>query len=217
MRQVRILLSASTDPPHYADAVRAVGGIPTLQYLPQIDTDYDGLILCGGSDIHPRFYGEEIAGSVDIDEKRDEVEFKLLQAFIDAKKPVLGICRGHQLLNVFFGGSLHQHIQDAPLHTPLPDKYNVHTVTAPEGSLLAEFYSTTFPVNSSHHQAVKVLGQSLRPIAHWNDMVEAVQHENLPILGVQWHPERMCFAQSRPDTVDGARIFEYFISLCARR
>ena len=185
------------------------------KYLPEIDTDYDGLILCGGGDIDPKYYGEEVCGSYSIDPQRDEVEFALLKAFIDTGKPVLGICRGCQLINVFFGGSLYQHLPESGMHQSREGVDSVHNVTATQGSILSGLYSTEFAVNSSHHQAVKDLGENLRATAYWNDQyIEAIEHNLLPIFAVQWHPERMCFGKARIDTVCGDKIFKHFISMC---
>ena len=141
-------------------------------------------------------------------------EFALMDDFVKARKPVLGICRGHQFINVFFGGSLCQHIPEADLHTGS----KAHTVAAEEGSVLKELYGPSFSVNSTHHQAVKKLGDGLRATAFWDDKyVEATEHTSLPIISMQWHPEAMCFDRRRDDTVDGAKIFEHFVTMCKIR
>ena len=211
MKKVKILLSAKTQPTAYIDALEGVGAAAVWQYPPKFDDEYDGLVLCGGADIDPARYGEEINGSVGIDAERDAVEFELMQAFIDAGKPVLGVCRGHQFVNVFFGGSLHQDIPEAELHRG----GKAHLVAAVDDSILYSLYGGEFSVNSTHHQAVKALGHGLRATAVWNEKyVEATEHISLPVMSVQWHPEGMCFDRRREDTVDGARIFEYFVSLC---
>ncbi len=140
MNTVKILLSGQTSLPYYVDAVHQAGGIATAQYLPEINTDYDGLILCGGGDIDPSYYHEEVNGSVAIDLARDNVEFALLEAYIRAGKPVLGICRGFQLINIYFGGTLHQDIPETNIHAKDGDQYRTHTVTAMPNSLLYRFY-----------------------------------------------------------------------------
>lgn len=215
MSKIKLLLSGNTNLQYYEDAVRAVGAEPFAKYLPEIDTGYDGLILCGGNDIDPSYYGEAMNGSVNIDKARDEVEFALLKAYVDAGKPVLGICRGYQLINVYFGGTLHQDIPEASLHTNKQDFYIAHLVSATPDSVLGKLYGTTFSVNSSHHQAVDRLGEGLCASAYWDGRyLEAYEHRTLPILGMQWHPERMCAGQKREDTVDGIEIFKHFIGLC---
>ena len=214
MKKIRLLLSGRINMGNYVNAVIDAGASATAEYLPTMDTDFDGLILCGGADIDPKYYNEELGGSVNIDHDRDEAEFALLDAYVKAGKPVLGICRGHQLINAYFGGSLYQHIPEADLHT----NDSIHPVTAEADSILGRLYGTSFTVNSSHHQNVKVLGQGLRPTAYWNGRyVEAFEHTSLPVLGVQWHPERMCLQHKKPDTVDGSEIFRYFLRLCEER
>ena len=215
MSKIRILLSSDIKAQNYVDAVSQLGAEPTAAYLPKVDTSYDGLILCGGADMHPKYYGEEIDGSVGIDLARDEAEVALLKAYVEAGKPILGICRGHQLINVFFGGSLYQDIAESELHKRENDQDKVHLVSAASDSMLARLYGESFYVNSAHHQALKDLGQGLRATAYWNDRhVEAIEHTELPIIGVQWHPERMCFKNKREDTVCGADIIKHFLDLC---
>ena len=139
----------------------------------------------------------------------------MLRAYLDAGKPVLGICRGHQLINVFFGGTLYQHLPEAELHKSHDGKDSVHSIKTVSNSVLAKLYGESFVTNSSHHQAVKKLGEGIRATAYWNEQyVEAIEHISYPVLGVQWHPERMCFKHERDDTVCGAEILKYFINLC---
>lgn len=217
MEKLRFLLSVKGKQQYYAEAITGVGAVAVAEYPPRIDTGYDGLILCGGGDIDPKYYNEPVNGSKYIDEERDKIEFALLKAYVEAGKPVFGICRGFQVINVYFGGSMHQDIPESALHSSAEPPDASHTVTAVADSILGKLYGTTFRVNSSHHQAVKGLGKGLRPTAWWNDRyVEALEHESLPIFGVQWHPERMSFSKRREDTVDGAPLFEYFLRLCEK-
>lgn len=217
MKKPRILLSGNKNLQYYTDAVEAAGAEATAKYLPDIDTNYDGLILCGGNDIDPKYYNEEMNGSVDIDEVRDQREFALLKAYLEAGKPILGICRGHQIINVFFGGSLCQHLPETSLHRSGTGAEIIHDVSAVENSVLRELYGATFSVNSIHHQAIDKLGNDLRPTAYWNNKyIEAFAHEWLPVFGVQWHPERMCAGRRRADTVDGIRILKAFVDLCKK-
>ena len=215
---VRLLLSGNARIQYYIDAVNAAGGEAVADYPPQICADYDGLILCGGHDIDPKYYHQEIDGSVHIDAQRDVIEFALLKAFVDAGKPVLGICRGHQLINIYFGGSLYQDIPEKDLHTCKQDCDSVHGVTVKENSVLHRLYGPAFTVNSSHHQVIDRLGNDLLATAYWNDQyIEAIEHKSLPILGVQWHPERMCVSKKRTDTIDGIGIFEWFLNVCKEK
>ena len=213
----RILLSASSKTNYYMDAVLAAGGEPVLEYCPSESADgYDGLILCGGNDIDPAYYGEGMNGSVNIDHARDKAEFALVDVFLKAGKPILGICRGFQLLNVAFGGSLCQHLPNAGVHTSGTSDDLVHLVRADRESIFFKLYGEEFSVNSWHHQAAKVIGKGLRLAMTADGVVEGFEHETLPVIGVQWHPERMCCSKARHDAVDGGKIFSYFVSLCQK-
>ena len=210
----KILISQNTKLPNYIEALEANGATVTAEYLPIYSDEYDGLLLSGGADMHPRYYGEEINGSVGIDEARDAAEMELLRRFVEAKKPVMGICRGHQLINVFFGGSLTQHIDTASDHRA--DGDSVHSVDSEEGSILTSLYGKQFHVNSNHHQAIEGLGDGLRIVqtSDADGIIEGIEHTTLPIIGVQWHPERTTLKNARPDTVDGGSLFRYFIDAC---
>ena len=217
MSKMKLLLSYKGDAQYYLDAVQAAGAEGTAFYLPEVDTSYDGLILTGGGDIDPSLYREEKDGSVRIDKDRDAAELALIKAYMDAGKPILGICRGHQLLNVYFGGSLYQHLPETPQHTNKLECYIAHEVSALQDSVLGKLYGTSFVTNSSHHQAVKRLGEGLRPTAFWDDRyVEAFEHETLPILGVQWHPEKMRAGINEAETAEGLLLFQYFVEMCKK-
>ena len=169
---------------NYVLALKALGAVPRFD-RPE---ECAALLLPGGGDVHPRYYGEEIRGSEGIDEARDARELELIDLFRQAGKPILGICRGAQVINVAFGGSLYQHI---PHHaaTEQGDAYHETHTTDP---MLLALYGERFPVNSSHHQAVKEPGEGLRAVQWAEDgTVEAIRHTSLPVFGVQWHPERM--------------------------
>lgn len=210
----RVLLSTDQQAPYYADAVKALGGCPEGGYLPTVCTDYDGLLLCGGCDVDPAFYGEECDGAVNPDRTRDTRELELIRAFLQAGKPVMGICRGHQILNVYFGGTLVQDLPAPNLHRTTKEPYGVHDVQAAEGSFLETMYGTHFWVNTFHHQAVKTLGDGLQPVAWKDDLVEAFVHKQLPVVSVQWHPEKLCFSQARQDACDGSLILRFFLDMC---
>lgn len=213
----RILLALNINSQPYINAVNAYGGIAFPMHEPPVSTDFDGLILCGGADIDPKHYGEEPNGSEDFNYEHDAAEIALARAFISAKKPILGICRGCQLLNVVFGGTLIQHISNTAAHTTKVDPYPVHSVRATESSFLHTLYGANFPVNSAHHQAVNRLGDGLELILTADDgtMAEGFRHVSLPVIGLQFHPEKMCCTERRADTVDGGAVFRYFIDLCA--
>ena len=175
--------------------------------------DFDGLLLPGGGDIHPSRFGQEDCGSRNISEKLDELQLNVMDAFVKAGKPILGICRGIQVINVYFGGDLIQDLPDASFHIGREDEPDrIHACTAEEGSWLAKLYGTAFVHNSIHHQAVGRLGEGLIAdgICPEDGVVEALHHRTLPVYGLQWHPERMCMDCKRADTVDGLPVIQFF-------
>lgn len=206
---------------NYARAVAGAGGEPLVSYCPAADGTGDGLLLCGGGDVDPALYGQENTASEDIDPRRDEAELALIAAFLAAGKPILGVCRGHQIVNAALGGVLLQDLGDdlRPFHAHTPDAEGdkVHPVRALPGSFFAQTYGLLFPVNSSHHQAVAVPGKGLRPVL-WSEggVVEGMVHDDFPLLCVQFHPERMCFGHRRGNTVDGAAVIRWLIDACGK-
>jgi gamma-glutamyl-gamma-aminobutyrate hydrolase PuuD len=158
----------------------------------------DGLVLQGGADIHPSCYGREPLGPTHAtDLVRDLFELDLLRAFIAAGKPVLGICRGMQLINVLFGGSLHQDLLEAqasrdPHVIAGAEETYRHGLMLEAGGWLSRLHGDTLEaqVNSIHHQGVDRLGEGLRVEARSHDgVVEAIRAEQGFVVGVQWHPE----------------------------
>lgn len=196
---------------NYANAIASLGAYPDITlHVPDI-TQYDGLILPGGGDIDPKLFGQLNCGSRNIDSQLDRLQMAILKAFVLRRKPVLGICKGMQLINVFFGGDIHQHLSSYAAH-----QYNgadqIHQTTALAGSLLEQLYGSNFTVNSAHHQGVDMPGQKIRYVQFCHDgVVEGLIHEYLPVTGVQWHPERMCFEHKRQDTVDGSLLLQAFL------
>lgn len=171
----------------------------------------DGLLLPGGADIDPRRYGAENIASEGIDEARDEEELRLAAAFIAAGKPIFGICRGHQLVNVALGGTLIQHIEG---HAAIGNVDAIHSVHTAAGSFLHSIYGEHFNVNSSHHQALDRLGHGLVAVQWHGDIIEGCAHTDLPIYTVQWHPERLYEGGRGYDTVSGQRVIDWFVEQC---
>ena len=172
----------------------------------------DGLIIPGGLDIQPSYFHEKNIACGELDPKLDDYEMKVLSEAVSMQIPVLGICRGHQLINVFFHGSLYQDISCSESHKRRKDEDRVHITKLDHDGFVYDIYkSDKIYVNSAHHQAIKKLGDDLIPVQYSEEgIVEAVQHKFLPIFGVQWHPERMCLANKRDDTVSGLDLIRFF-------
>ena len=188
----------------YADALKRAGA--TVHWIDLNDTEKaveaalrcDGLLLPGGGDVDPHLYGEEpIPECGEPNARRDEVEPAMLKAFLAAGKPILGICRGSQVMNVFFGGTLYQHIP--PITTD--DHWNFNdrlrgshdVILTPDTPMQQVFGVESMQVNSIHHQATKDVGKGLTVFARSPDgTVEGFQLDDYPFcVGVQWHPEHM--------------------------
>lgn len=185
----------------YQQALLHAGGIPCIsQSTAPLCT---ALLLPGGGDLEPWRYGQNNTASRNLDPTRDAAELDLLDRYLTAGRPVLGICRGMQVLNVFFGGTL---LQDLPAHSQIQGRDRFHLVrTLP--SRLARLYPSLSIVNSAHHQAVDRPGHGLRIVQYAPDGIpEALEHQRLSVWGVQWHPERL--------GPDGIRLFQAFLSQC---
>ena len=184
----------------------------------------DGLVLQGGADVSPHSYGAEPLDPRWIGDKiRDRYELELIETFMKHGKPIFGICRGCQLLNVTFGGTL---VQDLPTLRPDAAKHldeelydqHTHDVTFVAGSRLAALYpeATSRKVSSIHHQAIDRLGSGLAVEAHSSDdgIIEAIRDTGTGLaFGVQWHPE---FDFDRPERLDPSPILTDFIARAAR-
>ena len=208
----------------YIAALEALGLAPALitpmhsaRSVQAILERCDGLVLSGGEDVDPRRYGEEpIPELGSVTPARDEMEFTALGLAVDREIPVLGICRGCQVLNVFFGGTLYQdlgkqfdtelrHEQEGPWDT------RWHDVYVQEGTKLCDIVrADCLHINSFHHQGVRDVAPSLAVSAVADDgLVEGIESKELPfLLGVQWHPERG--EAKAPETDPDRRIFAAF-------
>ena len=201
---------------NYESAVTQAGGRWVSEYCPVYDAGFAGLLLAGGGDIAPQLLGEADKGSREIDLRRDLCEFSLVEYFLAAGKPILGICRGHQVVQVAMGGRLIQDIGEEleRLHSPYFQKEQVdlrHLVSTKADSLLHRLYGEAFLCNSWHHQAMETLGEGFAVTARTRDgIIEGAEHETLPIVTVQFHPERMHGNPLR----EGSGIFRWFIEAC---
>lgn len=170
-----------------------------------------GLVFPGGGDITPAFFGERDRGSRSIDTELDILQLQALEYGVQRRIPILGICKGMQIINVGLGGSIIQDLPTADLHRYLgADQY--HEAANFPDSFLYRLYGETMVVNSAHHQGLGKLGKGLQVISRCplDQCIEAICHESLPIIGVQWHPERL--DPVRTD-VTGAVLLSYFLSL----
>ena len=201
-------------------AIVVAGGMPLV--LPVLDPAeaeaavacLDGLLLSGGGDVDPAWYDGFLSHEVKgVDAGRDAWELALVRAALAGGVPVLGICRGSQVLNVAAGGTLVQHLPDVSdlehcLREPPESAMPVHSVRVLDGSLLREATGLDLlGVNSLHHQAVDVVGGTLRAVGWADDgTIEAVEGvDGYRVLGVQWHPELL------PAEPGHAALFEWLV------
>lgn len=209
----------------YVRGIIAAGGlplmIPTLRDEVLIN-DYcdliDGLLLPGGGDISPRAYGEEPGDKLyGVNEFRDQTEIALIRRMTELGKPIFGICRGMQVLNVAFGGTMYQDVESAGFNKHSGDMSRRpepwHQAVVEKGTRLDTiFENDVLNVNSFHHQGVKELGKGLKITARSKEdgVVEAIEHENGRIFGVEWHPENMFEKYT-----EFFGLFKSFVDQCA--
>lgn len=202
----------------YINAVEKAGGVPVvapavtdMETAARMFDIADGILFSGGEDVHPKHFHEKITESnLFIEERRDQFELKLAELVLRSHKPVLGICRGMQLLNVAAGGTLYQDLKTDIEHTiPNTDKDKLlHSIDIKEGTKLSSIFGLKRKdVNSFHHQAVKELATGFIPTAYAEDgILEAFEVEGDRFLvGVQWHPEML--HESFPEELTIFRAF----------
>jgi putative glutamine amidotransferase len=208
----------------HAQSVTSAGGVPIqaendwmlanllrtgdISNVAAIAELYDGLILTGGGDISARFFGQtRHPASSDPDEIRDIAEIALCQAFMNAGKPILGINRGMQVLNVAMGGDLYQDIPDLLwIDDSVHNGNTTHTIDIIQGSWLYEMFGASLETVSNHHQAVGFLAEGFTIAAYTGPVIEAIENGNA--LGIQFNPERS-------GAIVSAIIFEDFIRRCS--
>ncbi len=170
----------------------------------------DSFLFPGGGDITPELFGESNRGSRNIDTELDILQLQAFHYALKKQLPILGICKGMQLINVALGGTIIQELETSHLHTSQKsDVYHPTVITS--NSFLHALYGDRIVVNSRHHQALGKLGQKLVPV-QWcpsDNCIEAIEHTRLPIWGVQWHPERIDNSRT---SVNSTVLFRYFLS-----
>ena len=194
----------------------AGGGVPVMATDIELAEEYarlcDGLVLTGSAMYMP---SPEYAAQAKVIEKqkRDPQDAQLFYAFQKAGKPVLGICRGQQNINVFLGGTLAKKFK---LTDGVEHLMRKHEIVAQPGSLICELFGETFITNSRHNNRIDQLADGLKVTARSHDgVIEAIEHESEPIYAVQWHPERM--RGDLPDPFDGPDttiLFQKFSEIC---
>lgn len=212
----------------YVLSVLHSGGLPVIlppaaddEILAEAVGGVDGLLVTGGNDLRPQLYGEEPSwGQGAFSPERDRLDFASIRAAYEQKKPILGICRGIQALNVFFGGTLYQ---DLKLEKKFTVKHyqdsesscSSHTVDISGESILFPVLGNEIMTNSFHHQAVKKAAEGFLVGARSKDgLIEEIESTKGPwVLGVQWHPELM--ASAGDETMQ--KIFSLFVEACACR
>ena len=209
-----VLISSLThDASNYIHALLQAGVQPILSEQIEDSNKFDGLILPGGGDISPIFYHQKNRSSQDIHISEDIIQLLLFHRFFEQKKPILGICKGMQLINVALGGSLIQDLPTKQIHAyHQTDRY--HNVKTLPTSRLFSLYGANCITNSAHHQAVNKLGCQLSITQFAPDgTTEAIEHLTHPVIGIQWHPERMLSGTHSPGFANGSKLFDYFCSL----
>lgn len=208
MKRPQIIITDSTNSNHLAWFIlkhylrfKGYNPVYVTEKSGSFPQDPAGIILLGGSDINPDLYGGETFEGVDYDDKRDAMERDYIRLSMEKKIPILGICRGMQMINVILGGSLYQNISDIfddflPTRSTLGKIFARRQVTITQGTKLHAImkHRNLYKVNSLHHQGINELGKGLRSSAvEKNGLIQAIEIEDGKshpfLIGVQWHPE----------------------------
>ena len=209
---------------NYIESVEKAGGIVLILPITADEEAIrrqaemcDAYLIPGGIDVNPLSYGENPHPLLQMTRlEYDEYEISLIREITKTGKPVLGICNGMQMINIYFGGDLIQDIPSKQRHQRNAGKDSWHGAAPEEGSWIGELYPKAFSVNSAHHQAVGKMGDGVIPVLYSDDhVVEGICVQGRPVYGLQWHPERICGPQEEhPDAADGTRVYEFFLDIC---
>ncbi|MBC7498372.1 gamma-glutamyl-gamma-aminobutyrate hydrolase family protein [Candidatus Gracilibacteria bacterium] len=201
-------------PFHYVQAVESTGTIALI--IPSGTTQLayfldicDGFVFPGGADIDPSLYHQDYLGAYDCILDGDLWLASAMRGVMDTGKPILGICKGMQLLNVAHGGDLIQDIVGSDIHNQAHRRYEcVDMARIVSGGFVDTVFGDDIGINSIHHQAIGTLGDGLRVAAtsQHDSEIEAIEHIHLPYYGTQWHPE--CIDTHRP-------LFQWFVTQCS--
>lgn len=200
---------------NYVKYIRKLGAVPCVTLNAVELSCCDALLLPGGGDITPAFFGEKNRGSKNINTELDILQLQAFDLAVKKGLPILGICKGLQLINVALGGTIVQDMPTAHIHK-YDGRNQYHSTVIAEDSWLHGLYGASCTVNSAHHQSVNRLGFGLRAdqLCPEDGCIEAISHSSLPIFGVQWHPERIDETKAN---LSGMRVLEYFLSSAACR
>lgn len=212
---------------NYVDSVARAGGVPFIMpicedenIIKKMIENVDGIIMTGGVDIHPFRFNQEPNPKIGvISKERDDFDFLIMKHAFENNKPIFGICRGIQLINVYFGGTLIQdilsqkntnilHSQTAPVYTA------THKIKIKKDSAICGIFGKEAEVNSFHHQAIDKLAKDFKITSSAKDgIIESIEYKKKDgfILGVQWHPECMTAKDSKMQS-----LFSMFADVCKK-
>jgi putative glutamine amidotransferase len=209
----------------YVDSIRRAGGVVVLippgeQHGEEIFSVVDGVILAGGGDVDPALYGGRKHETIySVDAERDKTEVALVHHLVEARVPTLGICRGHQVINVALGGTLYEHLPDVVgekvVHRLPPREPTEHSIVVSAESKMASLLGeSSFAAASWHHQAVRKLGEGLTAVAQAPDgTIEGCELPSHPwFYSVQWHPELTAHISPTQQ-----RLFDSLVDACRPR
>ncbi|KAF1303050.1 gamma-glutamyl-gamma-aminobutyrate hydrolase family protein [Enterococcus saccharolyticus] len=211
-------LAISYTPNGYVQGVQQAGGLPMVIPMdsPELAKEYisrvDKLILAGGQDVSPRYYKQKQIVQGSYYDKRDKFELALMDEALKQGKPIFAVCRGMQLMNVFFGGNLKQELHTftdvVHMQDPIPKEHPSHALWTTESSVLRPIYGEKDQVNSFHNQGVHQLASDFQVGATCSDgLVEAIENAERRLLGVQWHPDFAFMAQPKE-----MKVFDYVVN-----